>query len=348
MSELWIKGLVKRFGERPVLDGLDLAVPTGELLAILGASGCGKTTLLRLIAGFEQADAGTIAIGGVAVVAEGLHRPPECRCIGYLAQEGALFPHLTVAGNIGFGLKRRPGRERRVSELLDAVGLAQDYARRFPHQLSGGEQQRVALARALAPAPRLVLLDEPFAALDAALRQDIREMVVGALKRAGATAVLVTHDQPEALSMGDRVAVLRDGGIAQIADPVSLYRGPADSALARFLGEAVLIAGRVAGGVARCWLGAFPIAAGYAGGDGPVEIMIRPEQVMLMAPGTIGSVRARVGDIAFYGHDAKLRLVVCRMPDASIVARLPSLAVPNLNEEVGITIEGEVVAYPVL
>ena len=347
MSELRIAGLTKRFGGRLVLAELDLAAQAGELLAVLGASGCGKTTLLRLIAGFEHADAGSISIGGVPVAADGLHQPPERRRVGYLAQEGALFPHLTVAGNIGFGLARGPGRERRVGALLDAVGLPQAYARRFPHQLSGGEQQRVALARALAPAPQLILLDEPFAALDAALRQEIRVMVAAALRRAGATAVLVTHDQSEALSMGDRVAVLRGGRIVQIADPVSLYRRPVDASLAQFIGEAVLIPGMEAGGAVRCRLGAFPVASGSAcGGGGPVKIMIRPEQVTLVAPGTPGSVRARVSDIAFYGHDAKVRLIVPQMPDASIVARLSSLAVPKLDEEVGITIEGEVVTYP--
>lgn len=349
MSELRVEGLRKRFGGQPVLDALDLAVAAGELLAVLGASGSGKTTLLRLVAGFEHADAGSISIGGVPVAAEGLHRPPERRRVGYLAQEGALFPHLTVAGNITFGLKRGPSRERRLGESLEAVGLRQDFAKRFPHQLSGGEQQRVALARALAPAPRLILLDEPFAALDSALRQEVREMVVVALKNAGATAILVTHDQSEALSMGDRVAVLRDGRIAQITDPVSLYRYPVDAALARFIGEAMLLPGIAANGLAQCCLGVFSIVAGFADCyRGPVEIMIRPEQVRLVVPQTPGIVRARVSNIAFHGHDAKVRLDVPEMSGVSISARLSSLAMPSLGEEVGITVEGEVVTYPML
>jgi iron(III) transport system ATP-binding protein len=247
---------------------------------------------------------------------------------------------------VGFGLKRATARQRRVGELLDAVGLSPAHAGRFPHQLSGGEQQRVALARALAPSPRLVLPDEPFAALDLALREEVRETVAAVLKHTGATAVLVTHDQSEALSMGDRVAVLRDGRIAQIGDPVWLYRRPVDASLARFIGEALLIPGMAAGGTARCWLGAFPIAAGCSGGDGPIEIMIRPEQVKIVRPGTPGTLQARVNDIAFYGHDAKVSLVAPEMPKARISARLSSLAVPSPREEVGITVDGEVVVYP--
>jgi iron(III) transport system ATP-binding protein len=346
MAELHIAGLTKRFGGRMVLDGISLGAAPGELVVVLGASGCGKTTLLRLIAGFARADAGTIEIARVPVTAPGLHQPPERRRIGYLAQEGALFPHLTVAGNIGFGLKRRPDRDRRIAELLDMVGLPQGYGKRFPHQLSGGEQQRVALARALAPTPRLMLLDEPFSSLDAALRQEIRQAVAAALKRAGTTALLVTHDQAEALSMGDRVAVLRGGRIVQLADPVSLYRCPVDPALAQFVGEAVLLPGTAAGGIAHCSLGAFAIAAG--GADGRVAVMIRPEQVRLVPPGTPGSVRARVSDVTFCGHDAMVRLTLPEMPDAAVSARLFSQDVPMPGQPVGVAIAGPVITYPEL
>ena len=347
MAELRIAGLTKRFGGKTVLDGLDLVVPSGELLVVLGPSGCGKTTLLRLIAGFERADAGTIRIGEEAVVAPGLYELPERRRIGYLAQEGALFPHLTVARNIGFGLRGRPDRGRRVAELIEMVGLAGEYANRFPHELSGGEQQRVALARALAPAPRLVLLDEPFSALDAALRQAVRDTVAAALKRAGATAVMVTHDQAEAFSMGDHVAVLRMGRIAQIGDPVSLYRHPADPALAQFVGEAVLIPGVAAEGRATSALGTFPLAVGMEGPvEGSVEVMIRPEQIRLTAPGAVGSRPALVCDVTFYGHDAVVRLTLSGEPGGSISARLFGQDVPRPGQAVGVAVEGEVIAYP--
>ncbi len=348
MTELRIAGLTKRFGTKTVLDTLDLVVPSGKLLVVLGPSGCGKTTLLRLIAGFERADAGTIHIGGEALAAPGVHALPERRRIGYLAQEGALFPHLTVAANIGFGLRRRAERARRVVELIAMVGLPQDYAGRFPHQLSGGEQQRVALARALAPAPRLVLLDEPFSALDAALRQAVRDTVAATLHRAGATAILVTHDQAEAFSMGDHVAVLRAGRIVQHGDPISLYRHPADAALARFVGEAVLVPGIIASAAASCALGILPLAAAGGGSlkEGPAEVMIRPEQIRLTAPGAAGSRPALVCDVTFYGHDAVVRLSLPEAPGIGIAARLFGREVPRPGEAVGVAVAGDVVAYP--
>ncbi len=278
MSALLIQNLSKSFGATPVLRGLSLDVPEGRLVAILGASGGGKTTLLRLICGFERADAGSIAIGGVPVEAPGLHLRPELRRIGYVAQDGALFPHLSVEGNILFGLDRVGRRQRaRAEALLELVGLPAAYAARAPQALSGGEQQRVALARALAPGPRLVLLDEPFSALDAALRAGTRLAVARALTEAGATALLVTHDQSEALSMGDQVGVLRGGRLAQLATPSELYRHPVDAELARFVGEAVLLDGRAAADRAACALGLLTLASPAP--DGPVQVMIRPEQL---------------------------------------------------------------------
>ena len=249
MAALQVQGVRKAFDRQPVLQGVDLAVGAGRLVAILGRSGSGKTTLLRLICGFERVDAGEIAIDGQRVSTPALRLPPEQRRIGYVAQEGALFPHLTVAANVLFGLPRAARRERhRAEALLEMVGLPAAYAARWPHELSGGEQQRVALARALAPAPRLVLLDEPFSSLDAALRVETREAVAAALRQAGATALLVTHDQAEALSLGQEVAVLRAGRVVQMATPEVLYRQPADAELARFVGEAVLLPGVADGG----------------------------------------------------------------------------------------------------
>src|SRR5580658_8988797 len=210
-----VTGLHKAFGTHPVLTGVDLEVPEGTLTAILGPSGSGKTTLLRLLAGFDRADRGEIVIGGTVVDDDRTHVPPERRCIGYVPQEGSLFPHLTVAANVAFGLPAKQRRAGKPDTLLAAVGL-DGLGKRYPHQLSGGQQQRVALARALAIEPAVVLLDEPFASLDAHLRASVRADVHHVLRQAGTTSILVTHDQDEALSMADRVAVLRHGVIAQL------------------------------------------------------------------------------------------------------------------------------------
>lgn len=276
MTSLTLSGVAKSYGRQPVLHGVDLEVPAGALAAVLGPSGSGKTTLLRVVAGFERADAGTVSLGGQVVDDGRRQLPPERRKIGYVPQDGGLFPHLTVAGNVAFGL---PGRARRhtaaVGELLERVGLT-GLDGRYPHQLSGGQQQRVALARALAVRPQLVLLDEPFSALDAGLRASIRADVQTILREFGATAILVTHDQDEALSMADLVAVVRDGRIAQCATPHELYRRPADPQLASFVGEANLLPGTFEpeGGsgpaTVRTVLGSLPLHAAPEGsGSGP-------------------------------------------------------------------------------
>ncbi len=340
-SGLEIGALSKGFAGAPVLRGLDLSVEAGRLVAVLGASGSGKTTLLRLLCGFERADAGWVRVGGRMLAAPGLHLVPERRRIGYVAQEGALFPHLGVADNVAFGLDRRQRRARhRVDELLRLVGLSAAYADRLPHELSGGEQQRVALARALAPEPAMVLLDEPFSALDAALRADTRQAVASALAAAGATALLVTHDQSEALSMGHRVAVLREGRLIQVADPRTLYRRPVDAALARFVGEAVLLPGRAAGGEASCALGPLTLAEGAR--EGAVELMIRPEQIRAL-PAHEPGIAAEVVSSVFYGAEASVRL---RLQDGSLLsARMAGQAAPAPGARVRLRVEGEVVAF---
>src|ERR1700691_455027 len=210
MRQVAVTGLQKAFGTHPVLTGVDLEVPAGSLTAILRPSGSGKTTLLRLMAGFDRADAGTIKIGDVLVDGLGVHIAPERRRIGYVPQEGSPFPHLTDEGHGRFALAARERRGGKVASMLEAVGLG-GFGKRYPHQLSGGKQQRVALARALAIQPALVLLDEPSASLDPHLRASVRADVQEILRRRGTTAVLVTHDQDEALSIADRVAALRDG-----------------------------------------------------------------------------------------------------------------------------------------
>ncbi len=325
---------------------MSLDVAPGRLVAILGSSGSGKTTLLRLVCGFEHADAGVIEIDGQQVAGPGLHVPPERRRIGYVAQEGALFPHLSVADNIVFGLPRRARRARcRVGELLGLVGLPTSFADRSPQALSGGEQQRVALARALALTPRLVLLDEPFSALDAALRAETRTAVMAALAAADATAVLVTHDQAEALSMGHEVAVLREGRLVQVSDPVTLYRHPRDAALAGFVGEVVVVRGVVRAGKVSCPLGELALASCIQ--DGPAEVLVRPEQVRLDADPRGHTVRAQVCAVAFYGHDALVDLKLLQASgEQSLSARVAGYQVPAPGTVVGLSVEGEVTAFP--
>ncbi|MEJ2626723.1 MAG: ABC transporter ATP-binding protein [Pseudolabrys sp.] len=327
-----------------MLKGIDLDVRPGDLLAILGASGSGKTTLLRLIGGFERPDSGTIEIDNRVVDEPHTHLSPEKRRIGYVAQEGALFPHLSVADNIVFGLSRRERRQHaRVEELLALVGLPRSFAGRPPQALSGGEQQRVALARALAPSPQLVLLDEPFSALDAALRAETRAAVVKALSDARATALLVTHDQAEALSAGDQVAVLQGGTLAQVADPVTLYRRPQSADLARFVGDAVLLPGVAKNGRASCALGDLPLAPGAP--EGKVEVLVRPEQVKLQSLER-GGVCARVRSVTFYGHDASVALLLYQSDHTQeVVARVAGHAAPYADEELAVFVEGYVVAF---
>ncbi|MFH0245477.1 ABC transporter ATP-binding protein [Streptomyces sp. HK10] len=334
MTELRIDALSKSYGGAAVLDGLDLAVPAGTLAAVLGPSGCGKTTLLRVIAGFLRADSGTVTIAGRPVEGPGTHVPPERRRVGIVPQEGALFPHLSVARNVSFGLTGldRGESRRRVGEMLDLVGLA-GYGDRMPHELSGGQQQRVALARALAPRPELVLLDEPFNALDSALRAGVRADVRAALLATGATALLVTHDQQEALSTADLVAVVRGGRVAQCGTPQDVYRHPADLWVAGFVGDAVLLPGSAEDGAAATALGRIPLTApggdgAEAGGPPGGTVLLRPEQLHLVQDGAEG-VRGTVTDVCFYGHDAMV-----------------TVRVDGLDDPVGVRVAGPVAVRP--
>jgi iron(III) transport system ATP-binding protein len=311
MTQLVVTGLHKAFGDHPVLTGLDLEVPAGELTAILGPSGSGKTTLLRVLAGFERADAGTVVIGDAVVDGPGTHLAPERRQIGYVPQEGSLFPHLTVAANVGFGLAARQRRGPATAELLEAVGLA-GLGRRYPHQLSGGQQQRVALARALAIRPKIVLMDEPFASLDAHLRASVRADVQRLLAEAGMTGILVTHDQDEALSTADRVAVLRDGRIAQCAPPQDLYDRPADADIARFIGDANLLEGVLDSDTVDTILGKLAVEPGClpALSSDKATVLIRPEQVELASPGRRNGheLPGHVVAYGYHGHDAVIHV----------------------------------------
>ncbi len=281
-----IAGLRKSFGAVVALAGIDLELRRGETLALLGPSGCGKTTLLRTVAGLERPDAGTIEIGGELVEGPGRSLPPERRHLGMVFQDVALFPHLSVAENVAYGIRRAPDREARVAELLELVGLP-DAGERRPHELSGGMQQRVALARALAPRPDVVLLDEPFANLDLTLRTQLRGELRRILGATGASALLVTHDQAEALTVADRVAVIRQGVIDQVDTPERIYTVPATPFVATFVGVANLVRAEVAGDVAATPLGPVRLLAGPDAGR--ALVVIRPEHVDLEpAPGDGG------------------------------------------------------------
>ncbi len=273
--------VVKHFihGDQADVQGLSLIVQRGELLVLLGPSGCGKTTTLRLIAGFEQPDGGTVRVNGQLMADKAQMVPANKRGLGMVFQDYALFPHLTVAGNAAFGLHRmaRGERKRRVDEVLQLVGLS-ELADRHPHTLSGGQQQRVALARALAPRPAVVLFDEPFSNLDAELRQQMRVEVRRILKDSASTAVFVTHDQQEALMLGDRVAVMRRGYVEQVDRPDVVYHQPQTRFVADFLGAADFLPGRVAVGGLETEIGLLPAAAALRPGQ-DVEVMMRPHDL---------------------------------------------------------------------
>jgi iron(III) transport system ATP-binding protein len=284
----------KAFGATVAVDDVDLSVGEAELLALVGPSGCGKSTILRLVAGLIGVDRGRIDIGG-AVVDDGSTRvDPERRHVGLVFQEHALFPHLTVAQNIGFGLRGMPRdeRSRRRDHWLGVVGLAA-HAGRYPHELSGGERQRVALARALAPAPRLMLLDEPFASLDHNLRAQLRGEVVALLRATGTPAVFVTHDQTEALATGDRVAVMRAGRIVQVGSPTDVYHTPRGRFVAAFMGEADFLPVRRNGERAITELGDVAVAS-----SAPTVAVVRPEDVTI-EPDPTGP--GEVVDVEFQG-----------------------------------------------
>jgi iron(III) transport system ATP-binding protein len=342
MTGLTIRGLSKNFGSVPALAGVDLDVPARSLTAILGPSGCGKTTLLRLIAGFSTPDEGTIAFGDLLVFGPHTAVPPQRRRIGYVPQEGALFPHLRVADNITFGLARAARKSReRLTELLDLVELHASAAERYPHELSGGQQQRVALARALAPRPSIVLLDEPFSSLDANLRLSTGRTVAQALQATGATAILVTHDQDEALSLADQVAVMRKGRLAQVGSPGTVYTTPADPAVARFVGDAVLIPAVITGHTARCALGELTVRGESTQGEG--QVLIRPEQIEILNGST--GVPAIVGAVTYFGHDATVGLTV--QPNGpDITARISGTRTPRQGTHLHLTVNGPVTAFP--
>ncbi len=306
-----IRNVTKRFVRNlPVVEDLCFEVYAGEIFALLGPSGCGKTTTLRLIAGFERADAGEIYVDGQCFEGSKTHLPPEARDIGIVFQEYALFPHLNVLQNVAFGLRKLSAklRDERVATVLDMVGMTA-FKYRKPHQLSGGQQQRVALARSIAPNPKLILLDEPFSNLDAGLRHSTREEIRTLLKDAGMSAVFITHDREEALCFADRLAVMHGGRIEQIGTPETVYRRPETPFVADFLGATNLIDGEAEGNCAETLLGKCQI---LPSAHGPVLLSVRPEHLVMVPSDTAGQNNG-IGEIVtreFKGHDLTYRVKV--------------------------------------
>ncbi len=332
-------------GGSPVLRKASVSAEPGRTLALLGPSGCGKTTLLRVLSGLQRLDSGRVRLGGTLVSDPGVHVAADKRGIGMVFQDWSLFPHLTVAANVAFGLPRserprsrvlpRPA-SRRVRDLLDMVGIT-ELADRLPGSLSGGQQQRVALARALAPQPSVLLLDEPFSSLDTTLRVEVRAEVAALLRELEVTCVFVTHDQDEAFVLGDEVAVMRDGAVIQQASPAVLYEQPADRWLAGFVGEADTVAGRAEGDIAYTSMGPMKLQSPI---HGEVDVLLRPEELAL-TEGSSGTV----DHIEFFGHDT---LYYIRSADGKVL-RCRTTGAPRfgIGADVDLCHSGErTVAFP--
>lgn len=307
-----VQDITVLYGNDAAVEGFSLDVEKGNLVVLVGPSGCGKTTALRAIAGFEPVTTGTVSVHGSLVSSPDTFVPPERRSVGMVFQEYALFPHISVAENVGYGV-RGSDRVERVTDVLRLVGL-EDLAQRFPHELSGGEQQRVALARALAPEPDVVLLDEPFSNLDAPQAQRMRRELRKILKAAHATAILVTHDQAEALAIADVIAVMQDGGIRQVGEPDNVYAEPVSPWVAEFLGDAVILDGTAIHGTVPTVFG--PVATDLEDGS-HAQVMIRPEWITptVAADGGVGTIVDR----EFYGHDQRYEI---ELTDGDLVEAL--------------------------
>lgn len=327
-----LDSVTRNFDGRLAVDNVSLDMAAGEIVCVLGPSGCGKTTMLRLIAGLEVPDAGRVLIGGAEVAGPARFTAPEKRGVGLMFQDFALFPHLTIAGNVAFGLTRL-GRAQARHEALAAlarIGL-EDYADAYPHMLSGGQQQRVALARAIAPRPAVLLMDEPFSGLDPRLRQTIREETLHILREARATALIVTHDAEEAMRLGDRIAVMRGGRLVQIGRPEELYRAPADVYIAETFSEVNAVPCRIVAGYVVTPFGAIA-AAGLA--DGPGICCLRQHGLRLGE----GGCTARVTRIKFLGGEALVELMVPGIA-RELIARAPAHGLPGTGTEVSVRLD---------
>jgi iron(III) transport system ATP-binding protein len=340
VSTLALSGLSKSFGSKPVLQNLSLEIANGEFVAVLGSSGSGKTTLLRLIAGFDDPDSGEISISGKLVASKTVFVAAEARKVGYVPQDAALFPHLSVFENVAFGLKglSKSARVDRVRELLKLVSM-ESFENQSATELSGGQKHRVALARALAPEPELILLDEPFAALDAELRARIREEIKQVLDKVSSTTILVTHDQEEALSIADRVALLRDGNFAQVGNPREIYSAPVDLGVATFLGDSVIVDGVIESGKVSTSLGQLTLL-NSAKEASRGKVAIRPENFYLQPD--LNGYSIVVGR-QFFGHDA---VVEVKTPKQLIRARSSGPFAPEVGMKVTVWVRGAVNFYP--
>lgn len=354
LPALTLDGVKHRFGAHRVVKGIDLEIAPGEVMCLLGPSGCGKTTLLRIAAGLEAVQTGRVGLDGREIAGPGrAHVPPERRSVGLAFQESALFPHLSVLENVTFGLKHLPRRERapRAMELLGQLGMA-DYRDRYPHMLSGGQQQRVALARALAPAPRLMLLDEPFSSLDARLRDRIRDDTLHVLKRLGTATLLVTHDPEEAMFMADRIALMRDGRILQIGTPYELYCLPVDPFVVTFFGEVNELSGVVKNAEVATPVGT--VKADWLKEDTPVQVMIRPEALRVRPRDLpVGEHRYRhnhshVIMAKLLGRSSLLHLCAHGAgEEAHLHARVPGVYLPAPGQNVDIDLDhSQVFIFP--
>lgn len=337
MTALKIDGLTVTYANRPVLNELSLHVPSGAFATVLGPSGCGKTTLLRAIAGFISPFSGTIRFGDQLVSVSSIVVPPERRKVGYVAQEGALFPHLTVAQNIAFGITDNKVKSDLVAELLQLIGMSK-FGKRMPNELSGGQQTRVALARALAPEPKVMLLDEPFSALDAALRDDLRAEVSELLKKRKTTTLMVTHDREEALVVADLVALMRSGQFVQTGTPTEVYHDPISPEVAISTGDVLLLnstkdeAGKINSVLTPEKLGTEFVAG---------KLVIRPEEIRIKPVGS--GIAASVIDLDYYGHDAVVHLEAA---GERINVRISGDLTVQVGDQVGLEHVGPIRWFP--
>ncbi len=332
-----VRNVSRHFGGVVAVDNVALDVEQGQVLALLGPSGCGKTTLLRILGGLDAPDAGTISVGDREMNGPTTFVPPEKRQVVMVFQDFALFPHMDVGKNIAFGVPKGVEKKQRVGELLELVGLP-GLEKRMPHQLSGGQQQRVALARALAANPRLILLDEPFSNLDPSIRARVREEVRQLIQAVGITAIFVTHDQDEALSLSDRVAVMIGGRILQVGSPAEIYANPASRAVAEFIGQANFLPGDADGSFVTCDAGRLAI---HSPASGPVDVLIRAEDVQRSHDGT----KATVESASFLGHE---QMVTLKLPEGGILlARWRADCLVEAGQQVCIAIPGPVHVFPV-